>query len=84
MRRNLVALASVGWLLAAACGPADAPSPDRPGGSQDPGDAPAGEDPGSAEHALTPCLSQCYATCVGNTPEVVACRQDCRDACAGG
>ncbi|WP_375760320.1 hypothetical protein [Corallococcus exercitus] len=87
MRRYLVTLASVGWLLASACGPADAPSPDRPSEGASPGDAqePAGEDPGGpAEHELTPCLSQCYATCVGNTPEVVACRQDCRDACAGG
>ncbi|NOK35526.1 hypothetical protein HMI49_20200 [Corallococcus exercitus] len=83
MRRYVVALASMGWLLAA-CGPADAAPPDNPPEEASPGEEPAGEDPGSEEHALTPCLSQCYATCVGNTPEVVACRQDCRDACAGG
>ncbi|MBN8231794.1 hypothetical protein JYK02_30210 [Corallococcus macrosporus] len=81
MRRYLVGLASVGWLLALACGAADAPSPDSPSEEVE---EPTGEDPGPAEHELTPCLSQCYATCVGNTPEVVACRQDCRDACAGG
>jgi hypothetical protein len=82
MRRNRVlALAVVGGLLMA-CGPEDAPlaEDDPPVEAQDP----AGEEPGAAEHELTPCLSQCYATCVGNTPEVVACRQDCRDACAGG
>ncbi|NOK17108.1 hypothetical protein [Corallococcus carmarthensis] len=81
MRRKLrVALVSVACLLAA-CGPADAPSQDSPPEEVSPGDV---EDPGTAEHELTPCLSQCYTTCVGNTPEVVACRQDCRDACAGG
>ncbi|MBN8466995.1 hypothetical protein JYJ95_10750 [Corallococcus exiguus] len=81
MRRTWVlALAAVGGLLVA-CGPADVPpAEDPPFEAQDP----AGEEPGAAEHELTPCLSQCYATCVGNTPEVVACRQDCRDACAGG
>ncbi|AFE06250.1 hypothetical protein COCOR_05207 [Corallococcus coralloides DSM 2259] len=81
MRRKwMMALATAGCLLAA-CGPADAPpAEDPPFEAQDP----AGEEPGTTEHELTPCLSQCYATCVGNTPEVVACRQDCRDACAGG
>ncbi|RKH82923.1 hypothetical protein D7Y21_27480 [Corallococcus sp. AB045] len=86
MRRKwMMALAAVGGLLAA-CGPADAPPVDGPPGEGLPGDAldPSAEEPGTADHALTPCLSQCYATCVGNTPEVVACRQDCRDACAGG
>ncbi|RKH55259.1 hypothetical protein [Corallococcus aberystwythensis] len=86
MRRNwVVALASAGCLLAA-CGPADVPSPDSPLEEDRPGEAqdPAAEEPGAAEHDLTPCLSQCYATCVGNTPEVVACRLDCRDACPGG
>ncbi|RKG91365.1 hypothetical protein D7W82_00630 [Corallococcus sp. CA049B] len=81
MRRKwMMALAAAGGLLAA-CGPAEAPpAEDPPFEAKDP----AGEEPGAAEHELTPCLSQCYATCVGNTPEVVACRQDCRDACAGG
>ncbi|WP_223634344.1 hypothetical protein [Corallococcus sp. EGB] len=72
--------------LLVACGPADAPPPDRPPveDGRDPEPEPTGEEPGTAEHELTPCLNPCYATCVGNTPEVVACRQDCRDACAGG
>ncbi|RKG69998.1 hypothetical protein D7V80_06730 [Corallococcus sp. CA054B] len=87
MRRKwMMALAAAGCLLAA-CGPADAPPADTPPGEDPPGDArdpSSGEEPGTAEHELTPCLSQCYATCVGNTPEVVACRQDCRDACASG
>ncbi|MBN9684162.1 MULTISPECIES: hypothetical protein [unclassified Corallococcus] len=79
-RKWMMTLAAVGVFLTA-CGPADAPLADTP-----PGDVldPSGEEPGTAEHELTPCLSQCYTTCVGNTPEVVACRQDCRDACAGG
>lgn len=80
-----MALAVAGGLLAA-CGPAAAPPPDSPP-VEDPGSAapePTGEEPGTAGTELTPCLNQCYATCVGNTPEVVACRQDCRHACAGG
>jgi hypothetical protein len=84
MRREWVmALAAVGWLLSA-CGPADRPPEQVSPVDQDPVEEPAGEQPGTAEHELTPCLSQCYSTCVGNTPEVVACRQECRDACAGG
>ncbi|QAT86503.1 hypothetical protein EJ065_4961 [Corallococcus coralloides] len=80
MRRKWMMALAAGWFLAA-CGPAEAPPvEDPPFEAKDP----AGEEPGAAEPALTPCLSQCYATCVGNTPEVVACRQDCRDACAGG
>ncbi|AKQ69496.1 hypothetical protein A176_006408 [Myxococcus hansupus] len=68
--KRIVAMLAVAGCMVSGCGPAE--------DAED-----VGFEPSSTEQRLTPCLANCYPSCVGTTTQVNQCKAACRVECAG-